>query len=156
MPVNFIRQSAIGIFATLAAILIGVCAGDFLNLYDLSRVPVGLALVAAGILGIVAIGRRIMAKRSLSAESFAGVGIVIYGIAVTIAEPFCIEGAPGALIAMVWLIPVIAMSIWLPRRGAWVSASGYWLILLTSIALIVFNAKSADAQVGFFVRMIVD
>jgi hypothetical protein len=78
--------------------------------------------------------------------------LLLYVIVTECGELLSFGGSvQGLLVGVAWLLPPIVGGVVLPRRGLWLTALGYWLVLFGGAAALAYNFSHWNSGfMGFF------
>jgi hypothetical protein len=91
------------------------------------------------------------ATRLANRVSAAGLCLYVFLIEVTEVIAFA-KNTASVLVAVACLCPLVVGGVLLPRRGDWLTASGYWLVLFGGATAMGYNVSHVYSGVGFFSR----
>jgi hypothetical protein len=119
--------------------------------FDAARLAVPLACLLGVVIAVASVLSEWEPQRQKSIALWGGC-LLLYVIVTEIAELLAFGGASWVVpIAVAWLTPLIVGGVALPRRGLWLTAVGYWLVLFSGTAALQYNfSHYTSGFMGFF------
>lgn len=112
---------------------------------------VPLSALTGMVLALIAVFRRSQSGNGLGVERIAGFILILYVVVAGLSEQFAWVGnARQMIIAIGWLTPLIVGSVVLPRLKCWFAGFGYWLVLFSGVAALVYTVSNYNSGMGLF------
>lgn len=114
---------------------------------------VASAALTGVILGVIAQFPSSKLETARWVERVAGGGLIMYVVVATGTDQFAwVRSGRAAIIGVVWLVPLVAGGMYLPRAGYWITSAGCWTVLFGGVAALSYSTSHLRSGMGLFLN----